>query len=138
MQNYQTLRRLYGSFWKWFYKKYLASLGQHYHEKASGEHQVGDPVLIQDQRRPRMEWPMGVIPELLTGPDDVTRVVTLRAPDGTELLRALKTLIPLEADNARVTWGGSMLQIELLSPYSNCSTIPGGYLLPTILPLKGD
>ena len=62
--------------------------------------QVGDVVLVIDEKTPRGRWPLGLITEVFAGPDGIVRSARVRHR-GTELTRpAVKLyLLPLEPDD---------------------------------------
>ena len=83
----------------WF-DEYLLSLREH-----SGDlHQttwtdtikVGDVVLIQSPVKPRSQWQLGRVLELLTGADKKTRCAKVVRPDRTDGVYSISHLYPLE------------------------------------------
>ena len=57
---------------------------------------VGDVVLIYSPIKPRYQWTMGRVTELITGSDAKTRCVRVMRPDRTEGIYSLKLLYPME------------------------------------------
>ena len=57
--------------------------------------QVGDVVLIGDDSRKRIDWPLAKIEELIQGRDGIARVAILKTKDGL-LKRPLQRIYPLE------------------------------------------
>lgn len=81
-----------------FRREYLGQLllkeNQHDHVK------LGDVVLVEADNLKRLEWPLGVIEELLPGKDGRTRVVRVRTKNGV-IMRTVQRLVPLEHNHLR-------------------------------------
>ena len=90
------------AFWTRWQKEYLTSLREYnaYQKKASNKTAVaiGDAVLIHDSV-PRNQRKIGVVTDLHTGKDGSVRSVSLRISSGSELLRAIEKLYPLEVSS---------------------------------------
>ena len=83
---------------RWKYE-YLTALREHYSKSThpSKTIKVGDVVQIHDDK-PRIQWKLGVVDELLTGNDGITRAVKLRTNSG-YTNRLVVKLYPLEITN---------------------------------------
>ena len=90
------------AFWTRWQKEYLTSLREYnsYQKKASNKTAVaiGDVVLIHDNV-PRNQWKIGVVTDLHKGKDGLVRSVSLRISSGSELLRPIEKLYPLEVSS---------------------------------------
>lgn len=78
-----------------FRSEYLGQLVQRSKPTQDIEFKVGDIVLVVDDTRKRLEWPMARIIELIPGNDDKIRVAKIRTKNG-ELTRSLQRLVHLE------------------------------------------
>jgi len=83
-----------------WYDEYLLSLREHcrdtYQESWENVIGVGNVVLIETPNKPRHNWQMGLVTELLPGPDGVVRCVRVRRPDRSEGVHCITMLYPLE------------------------------------------
>ena len=84
-----TRRRamLFTHFVNRFQHEYLAALREHHSHQQTQFHVlvrplVGDLVLIHDEFLPRTRWKLGVIEDLLTGPDKIPRAAIVRTARG--------------------------------------------------------
>lgn len=59
----------------------------------------GDLVLIENENKKRLAWPLGRVEEVFPGRDGVIRVVRLRTVNGI-LIRPIQKLYPLEASDS--------------------------------------
>lgn len=88
--------------WTQWQKECLTSLREYnsYLKKASNKTAVaiGDVVLINDDV-PRNQWKIGVVTDLHKGKDGLVRSVSLRISSGSELLRPIEKLYPLEVSS---------------------------------------
>ena len=57
--------------------------------------QLGDVIIIHDKDQPRRDWKLGIVQELLTGPDGLTRSAVVKTNNGITT-RAVAKLYPLE------------------------------------------
>jgi len=77
--------------------KYLTSLRE-FQTKGGNNHQtirLGDVVIVQDDFKPRLQWTLAVVDELLTGNDGLTRAARIRTSGGITT-RPIVKLYPLE------------------------------------------
>ena len=102
MSNWETTQALLDRFWNRWSKEYLLTL----RERSGWKHrnhgttpdqkpQVGDVVLVEEDRRPRNLWTIGRIIELLKS-KDVTRNAKVKTSDGRLQSRPINKLYPLE------------------------------------------
>ncbi|GFX19785.1 integrase catalytic domain-containing protein [Trichonephila clavipes] len=78
-----------------FRREYLSEQIQKYNEKSSREPKVGEIVLIGDDNKKRLFWPMVKIIELIPGRDGKIRTVELKIQHGT-VLGPVQRVYPLE------------------------------------------
>lgn len=78
-----------------FRKEYLSQLVFKNNAKESRAIKVGDIVMIGDDNRKRINWPLAKIEQLIDGRDGVIRVAVLKTKDGI-LTRPLQRIYPLE------------------------------------------
>ena len=93
---------LLNKFWTEFSSNYITALQQrwqknHAHQRGSNAQvpKIGDIVLIVDEARPRHDWPLGQITNLLRD----NRVAEVRKFDGTVYSRPFCDLVPLETSS---------------------------------------
>ncbi|KAJ8914910.1 hypothetical protein NQ315_016064 [Exocentrus adspersus] len=63
--------------------------------KLSPEYKVGDVVIVEIDILKRLNWPLGIIEEILSGKDNKIRLVKVRTSTG-KLLRPVQKIYPLE------------------------------------------
>ncbi|GFT54286.1 DUF5641 domain-containing protein [Nephila pilipes] len=78
-----------------FRKEYLGQLVQKHNEKQSRNPQIGEIVLIGDDNKKRLFWPLAKIIELIPGRDGKIHTVKLKTQHGT-VLRPIQRIYPLE------------------------------------------
>ncbi|GFT74612.1 DUF5641 domain-containing protein [Nephila pilipes] len=76
-------------------KEYLGQLVQKHNEKQSRNPQIGEIVLIGDDNKKRLFWPLAKIIELIPGRDGKIRTVKLKTQHGT-VLCPIQRIYPLE------------------------------------------
>ena len=93
-------------FWKLFYNEYLPSLRERKElefrrakRSVPQEPEVGDIVLLLEKLRPRADWRIGKVQEILPSRDDKIRAVRVLLPNGHCVVRSPKLLYPLECPN---------------------------------------
>ena len=69
--------------------------------KESRQVREGDVVLVGDDNRKRINWPLARIEKLILGRDGVVRVAILKTKDG-RLKRPIQRIYPLEINNDNV------------------------------------
>ena len=84
--------------WKRWTAEYVRSLRE-IHRRAGGKQthhpQVGDVVIIQDDKRNRNQWKLAIVTHLIKGRDDIVRAAKLKTSKEV-LERAVQHLYPLE------------------------------------------
>ncbi|GFR25590.1 ATP-dependent translocase ABCB1 [Trichonephila clavata] len=87
-----------------FRKEYLGELIQKQNDNRVREPRVGEMVLIGDDNKKRLSWPIAKIIELIPGRDEEIRTVRLKTQHGT-VIRPVQCIFPLEvqaiANNAK-------------------------------------
>uniref|UniRef100_A0A8D8X4X1 Integrase catalytic domain-containing protein n=1 Tax=Cacopsylla melanoneura TaxID=428564 RepID=A0A8D8X4X1_9HEMI len=78
-----------------FRTEYLGQLKLFASKKSEHEVKLGDLVLIGDDNLKKIDWPVGLVTELIKGRDSVVRVVRVRTSNGT-LMRPVQRIYPLE------------------------------------------
>ena len=106
------------AFWTRWQKEYLTSLREYnsYQKKTSNKTAVaiGDVVLIHDNV-PCNQWKIGVVTDLHKGKDGFVRSVSLRVSSGTELLRPIEKLYPLELSSEHNVQGTEKEEKEAIA-----------------------
>lgn len=83
LTRYQTMQRVRDQFWKRWSREYLHHLQERTKWRVPAENfQVGQIVLIKDDRYPPAKWPLGRIISVFTGPDGLVRSVSLKTASG--------------------------------------------------------
>ncbi|CAL8131492.1 unnamed protein product [Orchesella dallaii] len=80
-----------------FRREYLSQLVNKPKGKPTRPLQVGEIVIVENENRKRMDWPLGRILELIPGKDGVQRVAKVKTQDGV-LIRPVQRLFPMEVD----------------------------------------
>jgi hypothetical protein len=82
-------------FWDIWSKEYIRNLPVLGKNEKVNEIKEGTLVLVKDEGRPRLTWPLGLITQLCPGRDGVVRTVKVRS-GGSEFLRPVQNLHLLE------------------------------------------
>lgn len=83
LKRWQVVQRHLQHFWARWRREYLSQLqGRMKRWKPPVKIDVGQLVVIQDERLPPLRWKMGRIHQLHPGDDEVVRVVTLKTASG--------------------------------------------------------
>jgi hypothetical protein len=82
-------------FWSLWSDEYLRSLPPWKGGKHTAEIMPNSVVIVREDNQPRLNWPIGVISEVLPGRDGVVRACKVRVK-GTELVRPVQRLHMLE------------------------------------------
>lgn len=94
-ERYRRLRQLYQHFWARWSTEYVVGLQQRYKWHQSRPNvEIGSMVLLRDDSRRPLEWPIGRIVAVYPGRDNVVRVVTVKTRSGT-FNRAVTRICPL-------------------------------------------
>ncbi|XP_055845530.1 uncharacterized protein LOC129911690 [Episyrphus balteatus] len=95
MSRWQIISSLRQHFWKRWSLEYLVQLQQRAKwNRPSIKFNVGDLVLLRDEKLPPTKWKLGRIIRLHPGHDDLVRVVTIKTADGV-LMRPVVKVSPL-------------------------------------------
>ncbi len=78
-----------------FRREYLGQLVEHKKTNKSSLINVGDIVLVENDKKKRYQWPMGRVLEIIISPDGETRIVKVKTKTGC-INRPLRRLFPLE------------------------------------------
>ena len=81
-----------------FHREYLSQLISKRSNKELREIQVGDVVIVGDDNRKRMDWPLARIEKLIAGRDGKIRVIELKTKDG-KIVRPIQRIYPMEICN---------------------------------------
>ncbi|GFX81220.1 uncharacterized protein TNCV_1828571 [Trichonephila clavipes] len=82
-----------------FRREYLSQLIQRYKQnKDSREPRVGEIVLVGNDSKKRINWPLAMIVELVPGRDGNVRIVKVKTQTGV-FLRPIQRIFPLESDS---------------------------------------
>ncbi|XP_059056086.1 uncharacterized protein LOC131849964 [Achroia grisella] len=82
LRRWQLMQKLTQNFWRKWSREYLTTLCNRYKwTKVTPEPQIGQVVLIKEDDLPPSRWLFGRIEEKHPGPDNITRVVTLRCKE---------------------------------------------------------
>ncbi|GFR27261.1 DUF5641 domain-containing protein [Trichonephila clavata] len=96
--------KLLSNLWQRFRKEYLGELIQKQNDNRVREPRVGEMVLIGDDNKKRLSWPIAKIIELIPSRDGEIRTVRLKTQHGT-VIRPVQRIFPLEvqaiANNAK-------------------------------------
>ncbi|XP_055632814.1 uncharacterized protein LOC129773245 [Toxorhynchites rutilus septentrionalis] len=99
LNHYQQLQELIQQHWDRWRREYLTELN-HQREKSSlpMDIRVGQTVLVQEDGKSSVSWPLARIEQIHPGADGVVRVATLRTASGT-YKRPISRVFPLPYDN---------------------------------------
>ncbi|XP_037029723.1 uncharacterized protein LOC119069705 [Bradysia coprophila] len=84
-----------------FRSEYLGQLVQRSKPTQDIKFEVGDVVLVMDETKKRLEWPMAKIIEIFPGHDKKTRVARIKTKQG-EIVRTLQRLVHLEVKASEI------------------------------------
>ena len=108
-EQYKKRQKLMFELKQRFRNEYLSQLVQRNKEKKVQVPEIGDIVLVGDDDKKRIHWPLAKIIELLPGKDGVVRVVRIKTQTG-QLVRPIQKLYPLEVSKPKDV---ELLQNEL-------------------------
>ncbi|XP_008418940.1 uncharacterized protein LOC103471603 [Poecilia reticulata] len=97
-RRWRYRQRLMTNFWNRWRKEYLLDLRSAHRcdSPTPSNLQVGDVVLIGEDKTPRQSWKLGRIEELFPGRDGLVRSCAVRTTAGTVWRRPVQFLYPLE------------------------------------------
>lgn len=98
LERWRLTQKMVNDFWKKWSKEYLVSLNQRYKwTTTKDEPDVNDIVIVKDDNLPPTKWLLGKIVTKHIGPDNLTRVVTIKCRDNL-IKRPLNKLVCLPRD----------------------------------------
>lgn len=124
------LNNLLNHFWRRWRTEYLGCLREVHSQlsrKTRGDSSViarGDVVIVKDEHLPRGHWKLGVVQELLTGRDGLTRAAVVKVAGSnrqqSSLKRPIQLLYPLEIRSDIFTATSSEDTPESISEPESC------------------
>ncbi|XP_055614898.1 uncharacterized protein LOC129761208 [Toxorhynchites rutilus septentrionalis] len=98
LRHYQQLQKLIQDHWIRWRKEYLSELNnQRKRTSLPIDIRVGQMILVQDENKPSIAWPLGRIESTHPGEDGVVRVVTIKTANGS-YKRPVSKIFPLPFD----------------------------------------
>lgn len=83
LDRWKLVQKMVNDFWKRWSKEYLVNLNQRYKWSTKKcEPDIGDVVVIKDDNVPPAKWILGLVIDKHVGPDNITRVVTIKCKNG--------------------------------------------------------
>lgn len=83
LERWKMVQKMVSDFWTRWSKEYLTSLSHRYKWTTKfDEPNIGDVVILRDEHLPPSKWVLGKIVTKHPGPDNVTRVVTIKCKNG--------------------------------------------------------
>ena len=104
LRRWNLTKRLSSDLWKTWHSKYLQALQSRTKwTSPCCNFKVGDVVLLKDESLLDRSWPMAIITEVFSGPDNLVRVVNLRIKDKVyrRAVDRLVLLLPDESEGDR-------------------------------------
>ena len=109
LETWKKGQRQLNCFWDIWTNEYLLSLREHsslYHRSVKNQTsslpQVGQVVIIKDDKMPRRMWKLGRIEKLVTSKDGRIRTADVYLPGNRHVQRALNMLYPMELYNGNI------------------------------------
>ena len=91
----KELNRTLEHFWVVWNEQYIRNLPPLGNKKAKMNLEIGSVVLIREEGKPRLRWPLGKIISFHYGKDGLIRAATMKTENG-EIVRAVQKLHMLE------------------------------------------
>ena len=91
----KELNRTLEQFWVVWNEQYIRNLPPLENKKARMNLEIGSVVLIREEGKPRLRWPLGKIISFHYGKDGLIRAATMKTENG-EIVRAVQKLHMLE------------------------------------------
>lgn len=83
LDRWRLVQKLVSNFWSRWYREYLGNLNQRYKWNTKGaEPEIGSVVILKEDNMPPAKWLLGKIIQKHTGPDNITRVVSVKCKSG--------------------------------------------------------
>lgn len=99
LDHYQQLQQIIQNHWQRWRKEYLTELNQQWKLSGSSRSlQVGQMVLLREDGKPSVAWPLARIEAVHPGEDGIVRVATIKTRSG-NYKRAVSKLCPLPIDH---------------------------------------
>ncbi|CAH2227634.1 jg22410 [Pararge aegeria aegeria] len=96
LNRWQLLQSFHQNFWSRWKHEYLNSLTQRAKwTKDSKPLNIGSMVIIKDENRSPLHWPLGRVTNLISGADGVARIAILKTATSQQIQRPLVKLCPL-------------------------------------------
>ncbi|KAL0828965.1 hypothetical protein ABMA28_003856 [Loxostege sticticalis] len=90
LDRWKLVQQMVNRFWKRWSKEYLVNLNQRYKWSVKqSEPNINDVVIIKEDNIPPCKWLLGKIVTLHKGPDNLTRVVTVKCKSGLRGVRKM-------------------------------------------------
>lgn len=100
LRNYESNLAL-ERFWNLWNREYIRNLPTLGRKATNTDLHIGSVVMIREEGKPRMKWPLGKIDSLHYGRDGMVRAVTLQTEKG-EIVRAVQKLHKLEVSQSNL------------------------------------
>lgn len=82
-ERWRLTQKMVNDFWTRWSKEYLVNLNQRYKwNKRNTEPEIDDVVILKEDNMPPCKWIMGRILHKHVGPDNITRVVSIKCKNG--------------------------------------------------------
>jgi len=96
LNRWRRVTQAFQQIWSRWQKEYLAQLQQRgkWESEKGPRVKIGTVVLMKEDNIPPLQWKLGKVVQLHTGPDKVVRVVTLLSAKG-QFTRAIRMVCPL-------------------------------------------
>ncbi|GFR71744.1 Gypsy retrotransposon integrase-like protein 1 [Elysia marginata] len=98
-------REIIESFWQIWLEKYIRNLPPLMQKKQNSNIKVGSVVLLREEGKPRLRWPLGIVTKMFEGKDGLVRAVELKTNKGiiTRAIQKLHKLEMLDEEEQKVT-----------------------------------
>ncbi|CAG9134415.1 unnamed protein product [Plutella xylostella] len=83
LERWRLVQKMVTDFWNRWYKEYLVTLNQRYKwNTKNAEPEIDDVVILKEDNIPPSKWILGKIVQKHVGPDNITRVVSVKCKNG--------------------------------------------------------
>ena len=98
LKRWKLVQKAFQLFWKRWREEYLSSLqGKSKWIQSPSQIEIGTLAVLKEDNSPPLSWRLVRVIATHPGQDGVVRVVTLRTPSGTEIIRPVVKICPLPA-----------------------------------------